>query len=133
MTRTSVAGSGAAQVGVPTSDAVTHNAAVTTPAPLEKAPTDSAATVFSQSVMISGIRCLLAYIVFPWVLPALGIAKGVGPWIGITVGVVAIGFNLASIRRFWAADHRWKWPITLINCSVIGLLVTLLVIDAGSL
>lgn len=94
---------------------------------------ESATRVFSQSVLISGIRCVLAYIVFPWVLPALGIAGGVGPWIGIVVGVVAIGFNIASIRRFWAADHRWKWPITVINCTVIGMLVVLLVMDLGSL
>ena len=94
---------------------------------------ESATRVFSQSVLISGIRCVLAYVVFPWVLPALGIAGGVGPWIGLIVGVVAIGFNIATIRRFWAADHRWKWPITVINCSVIGLLVALFVTDLGSL
>ena len=94
---------------------------------------DSATRIFSQSVLISGIRCMLAYVVFPWVLPALGIAGGVGPWIGVVIGVVAIGFNVASIRRFWRADHRWKWPISVINCSVIGMLLVLLVMDLGSL
>lgn len=101
--------------------------------PVKPADAGDATRVFSRSVVISGIRCVLAYVIFPWVLPALGIAGGVGPWIGITVGVVAIGFNIASIRRFWMADHPWKWPISLINASVIGLLVTLLVIDVGSL
>ncbi len=94
---------------------------------------DGATRVFSQSVLISGVRCVLAYVIFPWVLPLLGVAKGVGPWIGVTVGVVAIGFNVASIRRFWAADHRWKWPITIMNCSVIGLLLFLLVTDLAAL
>jgi hypothetical protein len=94
---------------------------------------ESITRTFSQSVVISGIRCVLAYVIFPWVLPALGVASGVGPWIGITVGVVAIGFNVASIRRFWRADHRWKWPITVINLSVIGLLLILLVEDVASL
>jgi hypothetical protein len=94
---------------------------------------DSATRVFSQSVLISGIRCVLAYVIFPWVLPLLGVAGGVGPFIGLVVSVVAIGFNVASIRRFWVADHRWKWPITVINCSVIGLLLYLLISDLGSL
>jgi hypothetical protein len=94
---------------------------------------DSAPRIFSQSVVISGIRCLLAYIVFPWVLPALGVAGGVGPWIGIAIGVVAIGFNVASIRRFWRADHRWKWPISIINGTVIGMLLVLLAMDISSL
>jgi hypothetical protein len=94
---------------------------------------DSITRAFSQSVVISGIRCMLAYVVFPWILPLLGVAKGVGPWIGIGVGVVAIGFNIASIRRFQMADHRWKWPITAINASVIVLLLILLVEDVASI
>lgn len=97
-------------------------------------PTDDDATrAFSLSVVVSGVRCLLAYIVFPWVLPALGLAQGTGPAIGIVVGVVAIGFNVASIRRFWAADHRWKRPITALNSAVIVLLLVLLVVDVAEL
>jgi len=92
---------------------------------------DEATRAFSISVVISGVRCLLTYILFPWVLPAIGIAKGVGPGIGIVVGVIAIGFNVASIRRFWLSDHRWKWPISLLNGSVIILLLVLIAIDLG--
>lgn len=88
---------------------------------------------FSTSILISAIRCTLAYVVFPWVLPALGVAGGIGPGIGLVVGVVAIGFNIASIRRFWRADHRWKWPITVLNCTVIAMLSVLAIIDLGDL
>jgi riboflavin transporter FmnP len=88
---------------------------------------------FSISVVISGIRCGLTYVIFPWVLPLLGIAGGVGPAIGLIVGVVAIGFNVASIRRFWAADHQWKWAITALNTGVIVLLVVLITLDLANL
>ena len=115
-------------------------AAHTTPDPTAEAAAsggsttdDSITRAFSQSVVVSGIRCMLAYVVFPWILPLLGVAKGVGPWIGIVVGVVAIGFNIASIRRFQMADHRWKWPITAINASEIVLLLILLVEDVASI
>ena len=60
--------------------------AVTTPTtarPTSTAPTSApaadqneAARLFSLSIVISGTRCLLTYIVFPWVLPVLGIAGG---------------------------------------------------------
>ena len=93
---------------------------------------EEATRAFSISVVVSGIRCLLTYILFPWVLPAIGIAKGVGPGIGLVVGVVAIGFNVASIRRFWISNHRWKWPISLLNGSVIVLLLVLIAIDLGN-
>lgn len=95
--------------------------------------TDPAARLFSRSIVISGTRCLLAYIVFPWVLPLLGVAKGVGPFIGIVISVVAIGFNVASIRRFWVSGHRWRYVITALNVSVIVLLTILLWIDVREL
>jgi uncharacterized membrane protein len=94
---------------------------------------DPAARIFSRSIVISGTRCLLAYIVFPWVLPLLGVAKGVGPIIGIVISLVAIGFNVASIRRFWVSGHRWRYAITALNVSVIVLLTILLWIDVGEL
>lgn len=94
---------------------------------------DEPTRVFSTSILISGIRCVLAYVVFPWVLPAAGVAGGIGPGIGIVVGSVAIAFNVLSIRRFWLADHRWKWPITALNGAVIALLSVLLVLDLGDL
>jgi hypothetical protein len=94
---------------------------------------DPAARAFSVSIGVSAIRCLLTYVVFPWVLPLAGFAGGVGPVVGLVVGTVAIGFNVASIRRFWLARHRWRWAITVLNSSVIVLLVVLIAIDVADL
>jgi hypothetical protein len=90
---------------------------------------DAAATrVFSTSILISAVRCLLTYVLFPWVLPAAGEAGGIGPGLGLVVGLVAIFFNVASIRRFWISRHRWRWVITALNSGVI-VLVTILVLN----
>ncbi|MCU0310071.1 MAG: hypothetical protein MUE36_03905 [Acidimicrobiales bacterium] len=100
------------------------------------APVDPNAAVtkaFSMSVLVSAVRCLLTYILFPWVLPLLGVAKGVGPVVGLTVGVVAIGFNVASIRRFMRSGHRYRYWISGLNVMVIGLLVVLIVRDLSEL
>ena len=88
--------------------------------------------VFSWSIVISGIRCLIAYILLPFFLPLLGFADWVGPWLGITFGLVAIGFNIASIRRFARSSHRLRRVVITINCLVIGLLLVLLAIDLNS-
>ena len=120
-------GSGAARLGAVSSTQAID--AVVAPAPTP----DEAARVFSTSILISAVRCVLAYVVFPWLLPAAGVAGGIGPGIGVVVGVVAIAFNVLSIRRFWRADHRWKWPIGALNSTVIVLLVVLLVGDLGDL
>jgi hypothetical protein len=96
---------------------------------VENDPTRAA----SISMAISGIRCILAYIVFPWVLPAASRTKGVGPTIGLVVGVVAIGFNVASIRRFQRSAHRLKWYVMTLNCIVIAMLLVLVVRDIADL
>lgn len=101
------------------------------PVPTES--TDAANRAFSTSILISAVRCTLTYVVFPWLLPAIGMASGVGPGIGLTIGVVAIGFNFASIRRFWVADHQWKIPITVLNSCVIVMLSVLVVLDLQDL
>src|SRR5579863_2357909 len=76
-----------------------------------KARDDDAHRLFSASIVLSGLRCLLGYVVFPIVLPAIGAAAAVGPAVGLPVGIVALAFDVTGIRRFWLADHRWRWPI----------------------
>jgi hypothetical protein len=88
---------------------------------------------FSRSILVSAARCVLTYLVLPFLAPALGAAKGVGPWIGIPLGLVAIVFNVKSIRRFWAADHRWRWAYTAVGTSVIALLCVLIAADVAEL
>jgi hypothetical protein len=97
------------------------------------APTDPAARAVSASVVISGTRCLLTYVVFPWLLPVLGLAAGVGSAIGLTVGVVAIASNVVSIRRMWRTDFRYKRPVTVVNVAIIGMLVVLIGLDLAAL
>ena len=109
----------------------TTAAPVTTSAP-DYTP-EQATAAFSTSVMISGVRCLFAYILLPWVLPALGIAGDWGPWLGLIVGPIAIVFNVLSIRRFQRSGHTWRWPITAINVTIIIMLVVLMAKDIASL
>lgn len=89
--------------------------------------------VFSQSVLISGIRCVLTYVIFPFVAPIVGIASGIGSGIGLVVGIIAIVSNVFSIRRFHKSDHRYKWPVSALNAGIIVLLLILMVIDLRDL
>jgi hypothetical protein len=89
--------------------------------------------VFSQSILISGIRCLLSYVVFPFIFPIIGIRSGVGSTVGLIIGTVAIAANVFSIRRFWKADHKYKVPVSILNLGIIVLLVILIVLDANDL
>jgi hypothetical protein len=85
--------------------------------------------MFSFSIVLSALRCLLSYVVFPIATPAFGLATGVGPAIGIPIAVLALTFDVIGIRRFWVNDHRWRWGMTVIYAAVMVLVSALLVGD----
>jgi hypothetical protein len=97
--------------------------------PDDEAPIDESEThrIFSASIFLSALRCLLSYIVMPVVLPAVGLARGVGPAIGIPIGILALGFDYLGVRRFWLADHRHRWAFTALY-GVVGTMVLILVV-----
>ena len=71
---------------------------------------------------------------FPlYVFPLLGVTDVVGPAVGVAIGVVAIVFNALSIRRFWRGNHRLKWPLSVVNLAVMGLMFYLAVGDVAEL
>jgi hypothetical protein len=89
----------------------------------------SAHRIFSASIVLSGLRCLLGYVVLPILTPAIGTLAGAGPVIGLPIGIIALVFDVLGIRRFWLANHRWRWPITALYTVVIVLVMTLVVAD----
>ena len=93
----------------------------------------SARVLVERSLLISMVRCLLTYIVLPFVAPVLGVGLGVAPVVGISVGLVAIVANVASVRRFWRADHRYRWHYTALASVIVVLLTWLIVIDVVEL
>ncbi len=92
-------------------------------------PESATHKIFGTSILLSATRCLLSYIVLPILLPLLGLAKGVGPIIGIPVGVLALTFDVLGIRRFWLADHHQKWLFSAIYAVVGAMVLTLLIVD----
>jgi hypothetical protein len=93
----------------------------------------SAENAFSTSIFISAVRCLLTYLVLPVVGPIVGIAGNVGPVVGLIVGAVSSVAIVASMRRFFRADHRWRWRYTVIGGTILAFLVVQAVIDIAHL
>ncbi|WP_426574850.1 hypothetical protein [Aquihabitans sp. McL0605] len=94
---------------------------------------NAANKAFQKSMLISATRCTLTYIVFPFVIPLLGILKGVEAPLGIAIGTFAIVCDTFTIRRFFAADHKYRWYFSIIALSIIGLLFVLLSEDIWAL
>jgi hypothetical protein len=103
--------------------------------PENQRPVDESEThrIFSASMFLSGLRCLLSYVILPVVLPAIGLARGVGPAIGIPISILALTFDWLGIRRFWLADHHQRWAFSALYAVVGSMVFALLVIDIVSL
>lgn len=95
--------------------------------------TDGAHRAFRVSVVISGIRCLITYLVVPVMVPLLALSGWVAAPIGIALCVFAVVNGVVSMRRFWGADHPRRWMYTLFMAIVFGVLALALVSDISRL
>ncbi len=92
-----------------------------------------AENIFGVSVLISAVRCMLTYVVLPVLAPIVDLTGGVGPVLGLLIGAVSAVAIVASMRRFWRADHRLRWGYTIIGGAILVLLVVSAVADIATL
>ena len=88
---------------------------------------------FRISVVISGIRCLITYLVVPVVVPLMSLAGWVAAPIGIALCVYAVVNGVVSLRRFWATEHRHRWLYAGFMAIVFAVLGFALVSDISRL
>lgn len=101
--------------------------------PPQADPGQTAEKVFGTSILISTVRCLLTYVLLPLLKPAIDLTGGVGPVVGLVIGAVSATAIVFSMRRFWAAGHRWRWAYTVIGGGILVLLAVQAVGDLAAL
>ena len=72
---------------------------------------------FETPLFLAGVRCVLRYIVLPFLLPLAGVATGAS--LGVVTGavlalllivdVIAVGAIVATLRRLWRVQHPRRW------------------------
>lgn len=80
-------------------------------------------------MIVSGIRCLVTYLLVPVLVPIIGFAGIVAAPIGILLCIVAGVSGVYSVRRFWASNHRCRWMYTWFIAIVFVVLAIALVTD----
>jgi hypothetical protein len=85
--------------------------------------------IFSLSIVLSGLRCLVSYLLLPLIAPIFGAAAGAGPALGVPISVVALIFDVFGVRRFWIADHPRRWAMTAVYAAVMVMVTTFLIVD----
>lgn len=84
---------------------------------------------FGFSLLVSGIRCILQYVVLPFILPLVGVAAEVAVPITLAINGVAMVLILFSLRRFWQINYRHKWQYLYVAVTAWVLLGIFIAMD----
>lgn len=91
-----------------------------------------AQNALSGSIAISGIRCIFTYILIPLMGPVLGLG-GIAPVLGLALGAVSVVFIVMSMRRFFAAEHKWRWGYASVGMALVVLVIVQSAFDIAHL
>lgn len=86
-----------------------------------------------SSIIISGIRCVITYLLVPILTPIIGFSGLLAAPVSIGLSVLAIVLGHNSLKRFWMADHRLRWRYTAFIVVVWVLLAAGIVWDIAGL
>lgn len=96
-------------------------------------PSAEAHRAFRVSVVVSAVRCLITYVFLPLLAPLLKVSGTLGPVLGLVLGAVSMVAIVVSMRRFFAADHKYRWGYAAVGGGILVLLVVAGVSDVASL
>ena len=89
--------------------------------------------VFGLSLLFSGVRCVLQYVVLPFVLPLLGIASDAAVPLMLGISILAVLSIIVSLRRFWSIGYSYRWHYLVVAMVAISLLCVFIVLDLNKL
>ncbi len=88
-----------------------------------------AQNAFSRSIAISATRCLVTYVAIPLVAPVVDLTGTAGPILGLVLGVISMVAIFFAARRFFAADHKYRWAYAGVGAAIYVMLVIGFVLD----
>lgn len=79
--------------------------------------------------LLSAVRCTVQYVVLPFVLPWIGVAGTIPPWLTLALGVLALGALARNVRYLWRQRHARRWSYLLLALTVGASLLLFTVVD----
>ncbi len=92
-----------------------------------------ARNAFDLSLMFSGIRCILQYVVLPFILPAIGLTGEFAVHITFAINIAAIIAIVTSLRRFWRTQYKGRWRYLAVAGPALAILLAFMVLDIGAM
>jgi hypothetical protein len=112
-----------------TVDSVMTRVLRVTPQLAEEASSAPAERAFGLSLAISGLRCILQYVILPIALPLIGMAGGFSLAIVLVLDVLALTLLVGSLRYFWRIRHPRRFDMLPLAAVIILLVLGSLSFD----
>lgn len=127
--RSATAGLGAEPSAASTPDVVVPGA----PAPPAAALPPAVERGFTFALLLSALRCTVQYVIFPFVLPWIGVAATVPPWLTLALSALAIFSLVRNIRYLWRARYARRWSYIVLALVVMAALLLFVALDLRAL
>ena len=85
--------------------------------------TRRAENVLTLSLMFSGLRCILQYVLLPFLLPIVGVAADAAAPILLLINLIAMASIFFSLRRFWTIGYKHRWGYLAVALTALTLLL----------
>jgi uncharacterized membrane protein YozB (DUF420 family) len=85
--------------------------------------------MMGYSLAFSAVRCILQYIILPFLLPIIGLAASWALGLTMVINVIAIIALVTSLRRMWRTNYSHRWRYMALAAPAFILLVSFLVLD----
>ena len=89
----------------------------------------SAENALTFSLLFSGARCLLQYVLLPFLLPLLGVAADAAVPALLLINLLAMVSIFFSLRRFWTIGYAHRWRYLVVALAALVLLVAFTIYD----
>jgi hypothetical protein len=91
------------------------------PAPAQRALT--------FGLLVSAFRCTVQYVLLPFVLPWIGVAASIPPWLTLGLSGLALASIARNVRYLWRLQHARRRSYLALACIVAMALVVFMVVD----
>ena len=79
---------------------------------------------FTFAILLSALRCTAQYVLLPFVLPWLGVAATIPPWLTLIFSAIALVSLARNLRYLWRMRYSRRWSYLGLALVVgVGLLI----------
>lgn len=84
-------------------------------------------------LIISALRCTVQYVLLPFVVPWIGVAASIPPWVVLGLCGLALVSLARNVRYLWRLHHTRRWSYLAVAGVVATALSIFIVMDLRGL